>query len=280
MRIGAAAAAATVACTAPYEPNDTSAASSSSTSDGTTTTGDASSEASTAVTSGGTGIQTVTSATNPGSDSTTGVDVCATQVAALAASIEAGQPCEVLVHLDDTAALLGFHVVCGATGTMWSAGKEIGDATECCGGTPTIYPAEEEAPFYVLHRVDPGGPDGVAVLSNHTGRVLFDATTGDGGPGTITVPEAWVDPDELAPALGCGDRGFSLESAQSYDLEQGGAAIGGADLSALAAAIGDTALAPALAASSSPAGSTLVVRYAPEDGGPAHALVLLEVTGS
>jgi hypothetical protein len=279
--MGPALAAATLACGTPYEPGDTTA-STTSTSD--TATADASTT-STAGETADTGIQTVTSATTSTTTSatttavTTGADACTTAGDAIAAMISAGQPCDVLVHLDDAAAPLGLAIVCGASGTMWSAGKEIGDATECCGGGATVYPAEESAPLYVLHKEDPQGPDGVALLSNHTGRVLLDATTGEGGPGSFAVPEAWSDPAGLAPAMGCGDRGFSLESAQSLDLGQAGATLGEADLAALAAAIGDTALVPALAGVSTQV-RALVVRFALEDGGPAHDFVLLEVAGS
>lgn len=278
VKIGAASAAVTLGCGTPYEPNDTSA-SSSSTADTTTTDAMTSS---TGVTSSDSGIQTVTTATTPATATTTGTteaDVCPSYVEALAATIAAGQPCEVLVELDDAGAALGFDVVCGTTGSMWSAGKEIGDATECCSEGATVYPAEEDAPLYVLHRADAQGPDGVALLSNHTGRVMLDVIVGEGGPASFVVPATWSDAAGLAAAMGCGDPNFSLGSAQSFDLEQGGAALGQAELDAVGAAVADTALGPALAAVSTQVRAA-VLRFAPEAGGPAHDFVLIEVQGS
>jgi hypothetical protein len=205
--------------------------------------------------------------------------MCPAAVASLAATIAAGEPCGVLVHLDDSAAPLGFAVACGATGTTWELTKEIGEMTHCCADGPKTYPAVPGAPLYVLHLVTLEGPDGVALLSNHTGRVLLDAMTGADGPAAFTVPETWSDASLLAAGLGCGDPGFSLESALSYDLGQDGAPLDGIQLATLATAIGDTALVTALAQASTPVRAA-VLRYAPEDGGPAHDFVLLEVNGT
>lgn len=232
-------------------------------------------------TSGETGIQTVTSGTLTATEgsTTTGPDVCPKHVDALAAMIGAGEPCDVLVHLDEAAAPVGLDAVCGQTGAVWNLGKDIGAMTGCCNEGPAIYPGMMDAPLYVLNQVYPQAPDGVAILSNHTGQVLLDAMTGEGSPGPVAVPASWTDPAALAVGMGCGDPGFSLATALSYDLLQGGAALPANDLEVLAVAIGDMALAPALAQVSTPV-HTAVVRYAPEDGGPAHTFVVLAVDGA
>ncbi|HEY8377307.1 MAG TPA: hypothetical protein VIK91_12515 [Nannocystis sp.] len=266
-----------VGCTPP-NPVDTTAATE-------TTTGD--SMSSTGTTGDPTGIQTVTSeptttgdpATTTtgepttGSSSTTAVDVCAGPSEAFTDRLLADSVCEVLLHFDETAALLGFSVVCGATGETFMIGKSLGDATSCCTDSPSIYPTSMGSPFYVLHYVNQQGPNGVGLVSNHTGRVVLDALTGPGGAGPFTVPAQWEDPAALAPGMGCGVPGFSLGEAFSFDLGQDGKALAGADLEALAAAIGDTVVANALGTVALE--RVVIVRTAPEEGGPAHDFVLL-----
>lgn len=236
------------------------------------------------MTTGGSGIQTVTSLPQTSSEGTsegssTGADVCAGAVAGLAALIDAGQPCEVLVHLDEAKAPQGVAVACGASGTTWSSGKELGPATQCCMEGPEIYgPDSDLGPVYVLHLDNPMGADGVAILSNHTGRVVLDAMTADGAAGPISVPSMWTEAAALAVGQGCGDPAFSLADALSVDLGATGAALAPAELDAVAAVLAGTALGPALAQASTPVRS-LVLRYSPQNGGPAHDVVLLEVAG-
>lgn len=270
----AALAATALGCPQPVGPEDTT---SSTTEAGSTTT-----EASTSgVTTGGSGIQTVTSLpnTSEGSSegSSTGADVCAGAVSGLAALIAAGQPCEVLVHFDEAKAPQGFAVVCGESGTTWSSAKDLGMATQCCIEGPMIYAADQDlGPVYMLHLDNPMGADGVAILSNHTGRVVLDAMTADGAPGPISVPSTWAEAALLAAGQGCGDE-ISLAEALSVDLASGSPLAAG-ELDALAAALGETALGPALAQAAVPVRSA-VLRYSPQNGGPAHDFVLLEVAG-
>lgn len=261
-------------CPQPSEPGETASGSTGGASTGEVTTG---------MTTGGPGIQTVTSVsasvtdTDPSTGgSTGGEDPCPAAVAALAEMLAAGQPCEVLIHLDEGAAPQGFNVVCGASGMTWSSGKEASASTQCCSESPALY-GDDEGPLFVMHQPSDPGTDGVAILSNHTGRIVLDAWTGEGSPGTFTVPE-WLDAAGLAAGMGCGAPGISLVDALSVDLATG-AEVSNADRAALAAAIEDTALSAALAGATTPVRSG-VVRYSPEEGGPAHDFVLLEVDGN
>lgn len=233
----------------------------------------------TGVTSGGPGIQTVTSvsATEASSSgSTGGGDPCPAAVAALAELLVAGQPCEVLVHLGEGAAPEGVSVVCGATGSTWPSGKDASTATQCC-ESPTLY-GPDEGPIFLMHQPNDPGADGVAIVSNHTGRVVFDAKTGEGSPGPIDVPGTWIDAAALAVGMGCGAPGVSLVDAVSVDVTAG-AAVPDEARATLAAAIEGTALASALAGAATPVRSA-VLRYSPQEGGPAHDFVLLQVTGN
>lgn len=261
---------AAVGCPQPIDPGVTESGSSSS----GVTTGDAT----TGMTSGGPGIQTVTSvsATETSSGSTTGGDPCAAAIAALAGLLVAGQPCEVLVHLGEGAAPEAVSVVCGSTGMTWPSGKDASAATQCC-ESPTLYGAEE-GPIFLMHQPNDAGPDGVAIVSNHTGRVVFDAQTGEGMPGPITVPGQWQDAAALAVGMGCGAAGVSLVDAVSVDVATG-AEVSNADRAALATAIEGTALASALAEAATQVRGA-VLRYSPQEGGPAHDFVLLQVTGN
>lgn len=261
-------------CPQPFDPGETASGSSTGATTGEVTTG---------MTTGGPGIQTVTSAsqtdatTGSSSESSTGGDPCPAAVAAIAEMVAAGQPCEVLVHLDEAAAPQGFHVVCGASGMTWSSGKEAAGATQCCSESPALY-GPDEGPIYVMHQPSDPGTDGVAILSNHTGRVVLDARTGEGSPATFTVPAPWQDAAGLLAGMGCGAAGVSLVDALSVDLATG-AELSNADRAALAAAIEGTALSAALAGAAAPVRSA-VVRFSPEEGGPAHDFVLLEVTAN
>lgn len=278
--VGAALAASGAGCTPP-NPVDTTGATE-------TTTGDASTTTTTGTTDDSTGIQTVTSepttstgepgtttsdaTTTTTGSSSTGVDVCAAPVDELLQQL-ADPACDVLIQFDETAAPLGFHAVCGATGITFTSGKNIGSTTACCTETTAIYPADMSSPFYVLHYLDLQGPDGVGLLSNHTGRVILDALTGPGGAGPFTAPTRWSDPAELAGGMDCGVPGFRLEIALSVDLGHSGQPLADADLEALVAALGDTALAGALDRVT--VERVVVVRTGPEDGGPAHDFMLL-----
>jgi hypothetical protein len=228
------------------------------------------------MTTGGSGIQTVT---NPSEATITGStgeeDPCPAAVAALTGLLAAGQPCEVLIHLGEGAAPEGYRVTCGASGTTWSSSKEASGATQCC-DSPTLY-GPEEGPLFVMHQPADPGPDGVAIVSNHTGRVVLDVRTGEGSPATYTVPDQWLDAAGLAVGMGCGGSGITLD-AFSVDLATGNELAEG-DRMALAAAIDGTALASALAGAASQV-RTAVLRFSPEEGGPAHDFVLLEVTGN
>jgi hypothetical protein len=259
-------------CPQPADPGETASGSSG----GEASTGDVT----TGMTTGGPGIQTVTSVSETDAttgSSTGGGDPCPAAVEALAGMLAAGQPCEVLVHLGDGAAPQGVHVVCGVSGTTWPSGKEASAATQCCSESPTLYGADE-GPIFVMHQPSDPGTDGVAIVSNHTGRVVLDARTGEGSPGTFTVPGSWQDAAALAAGMGCGVPGVSLVDALSVDLATG-AELSNADRAALAAAIEGTALSAALAGAATPVRSA-VVRYSPEEGGPAHDFVLLEVAGN
>lgn len=267
----------TLGCPQPNDPGEDTSSSTAAAS----TTSDASTSG---VTTGGSGIQTVTSLPQTSSESSegssTGADVCAGAVGGIAAMIAGGQPCEVLVHLDEAKAPQGFAVACGASGTTWSLGKDLGPATQCCMEGPAIYaPDQDLGPVYVLHLDNAQGADGVAILSNHTGRVVLDAMTADGAAGPISAPAMWTDAAALAVGQGCGGPNVSLADALSVDLGASGAALAQGELGGIAAALGGTALGPALAQASSPVRS-LVLRYSPQNGGPAHDFVLLEVTGN
>lgn len=268
-------AAAVLGCTTPPGNPGTS-----STGEGTT---GASDTAETGITSGGPGIQTVTSLPqtstgemSTGSSTTEEPVDCAGAVGGLGAMLAAGEPCDVLVHLDEADVVLEYHIACGTVGPGWTSGKEMLAATMCCVEAASVYaPDSDMGPYYVPHFVDPMGPDGVAIVSNHRGAVVLDARTATDMPGPIAVPAPWSDATDLVAGQGCGGA-FDLGGAASHDLDQDGAAIG--DLSGVAAAIAGTALAPALEASATPV-RTVVVRYAPQDKGAPHTFVLIEVTG-
>lgn len=262
---------------------------------GTETTSDPSSSTAVVTTStsgdpstGATGIQTVTSLpqTSEGSSEgssgggSTGSDPCPGAVSGLAAKIAAGEPCEVLVHLDDNKAAQGLWIGCGATGTTWMSAKELGPATQCCQEGANVYSPDPDAgPVWVLFLDNASGGDGVALFSNHTGALLLDAVTGDGAPGTISVPASWLDAATLASGQGCGDPSFTLPNPLSYDLGAKGAALGAGELAGIAEVLGTTALGPALAQASTPVRS-VVVRVPLQNGGPPHDFVLLEVSGN
>ncbi len=262
--------AALMACTPLPGPADTT----TETGTGTTSTSESSS------TSGATGFQTVTSlpqtssSEGSSSSSSTGPGGCEDAVAALAAKLAAGEPCDVLVHLGAADDLLGYSVACGALGPGWTMGKEVPAATSCCMDGATIYaPDGDLGPYYVLHAATPG-PDGVAIASNHRGAVEFDALTGLDAPGPIATP-TWSDAAELAPGLGCGSP-LDLSGAASHDLKAEGMPI--ADLSGVQAAIEDSALPTALSGAADLV-RAVALRYAPQEGSDMHTFVLLEVTG-
>lgn len=273
------AATAALRCGKPYDPGTSEASEGSDASSMGTSAAEL-----TDVTSGVQTVTTVTQTSTTGEPETTGTSTtgepfdCAAAVDALTPKLAAGEPCEVLLQLDETGAPLGWSVACGASGTTWTSGKEVQGVTACCSDGATIYgPDPDVGPIYVLHQTG-GSPDGVAIVSNHTGTVVYDATTAADAPGPVSVPAAWDDPAALAVGQGCGDPGLSLADALSYDLEKEGEALAQDDLDALATVIGDTALAAALAGASDPV-RAVVVRYAPQDKGPSHAIVLFEVTG-
>lgn len=213
-----------------YEPGDTSTGSSSGGTDEplstggvftltSATEGDASSHGTGTTDTSGTetasDTETATGTTTEGSSSTGAVDPCPDLVAQLTTVLAAEERCELLLRFDDGGALLGWHSECGPTPMLDTFNsKSALEATQCCKDGKLIGPGTSPFIYHQLPFAPVSG--GVAVISNHLGAVLYDATIGVDAAGTILVPGEWQSPASLGVGAGC-DAAFSLD-ATSHDL--------------------------------------------------------------
>ncbi len=193
---------------------DESSAGTMGTTDATTTTGTA-----TATATGTTDAETTGTTAEVSSTSTGEPDVCPGLIADLTTALTAGARCELLLHVDDKGALLGWHSVCGAVpGVEMYSSKDAIGATSCCMDAKLI--GADASPFIFHQQPIPPKAGGVAIVSNHLGAVVFDGTIGVGALGTISIPAAWQSPESLGVGAGCGGE-FTL-TAITFDLTQGG----------------------------------------------------------
>lgn len=188
-----------------------------------------------------TGDETTTVA--PGSTSTGEVDPCPGLIAGLAPALTAAARCELALRIDGAGAILGWASTCVDQPAMTYDDKSAFEATQCCSENSALLSPDGQSPW-VYHRV-PMDPElgGVAVISNHIGAVVYDATIGVAGSGTISVPPDWQDPSALGDGAGCSGS-FDL-GAQTYDLILGGP-LGDPDVDLLTTAIEATALPTAI----------------------------------
>ena len=231
-------------CT-PAAPVDTSGGEGTSSSGGAPTT--STTEDPPAVSTGG--IQTVTSATgSTGTDESTGVDACTAAVASLTQTLTAQPRCSLLLHFASDGAVLGWHATCGEAPTeaMYDAQSGL-QATSCCVEGGSLLNPDSGSPFIYHAPVMATVPGGLGVVSNHVGAVLFDATIGAEGPGTISRPARWDSPESLGVGIGCPAEAYTFPNPRTYHARTGGP-LADAAVDQLAAAIGATALPDALAA--------------------------------
>lgn len=240
-------------------------------------------------------IQTVTSDTDPdptgsstatsdatsggssssGDDDTTTGDACPGIVAALAQSLSADARCQLLLALDADAGLVGWHAVCGAVppGDAYDEKSALG-ATACCAEGSFLNPS---SPFVVYF--PPADPieGGVAIVSNHLGAVVFDATIGTANAGTISVPGKWSPVDQLGVGAGCSPDGVDLTGLQSFHAGDGETPVGFADK--VSAAIDASAL-PAALAGAATIDRAVLLGYEAQDKAPSSYVLLLELSAN
>lgn len=234
-------------------------------------------------------IQTVTSDTDPdptgsatatsdessssgGSGDTTTGDACPGIVDALAQALSAGPRCQLLLELDADAALLGWHAVCGDVpqSDVYDE-KSALTATACCADGGFL---SNMSPFVVY--LPPADPveGGVAIVSNHLGAVVFDATIGIAMAGTISVPDMWSPVDKLGVGAGCSAQDVDLTGLESFHA--GGETPVDFEAS-VAAAINATAL-PAALAGAATIDRAVLLGYEDHDKAPSSYLLLLELS--
>ncbi|MBK7827786.1 hypothetical protein [Nannocystis sp.] len=234
-------------------------------------------------------IQTVTSDTDPdptGSstatsdasssssghgDTTTG-DACTGIVDALALALSADARCQLLLALDADAGLVGWHAVCGAVppADVYDA-KSALTATACCADGMFL---QDVSPFVVYFAPADPAEGGVAIVSNHLGAVVFDATIGIANPGTISVPDTWSPVDMLGVGAGCSDQGVDLTGLQSFHAGDGEIPVGFE--AKVGEAIDATAL-PAALAGAATIDRAVLLGYEDHDKAPSSYLLLLEL---
>lgn len=230
-------------------------------------------------------IQTVTSETDadPTTSSTGGTDadtstgdpdtgdVCPGLVTGVADMLT-GPRCEVVLRFSGDSALQGWHVACGEVpGADTYDEKSALAATKCCGegvflNDPIV------SPFVVfLPAMDPVD-GGVAVVSNHLGTVVFDASIGIDGPGTISVPKPLGPADALADPGACSAAGFTFADPAVFRAGDGS---NPPDLeTSLAAAIEATILPAALGQAGATVDRSVVVGYTDQGQDESYVVVL------
>lgn len=243
-------------------------------------------------------IQTVTSDTDPdptgsttadsddtttttGDDPSTG-EACGAGLDALADAL-AGARCELLLGFDGDGVLTGWHSVCGpAPGGETFTEKDALGATSCCGdgGFLNVPDMNDviESPFVVfLAPADPMN-GGVAIVSNHLGAVVFDASIGIGAPGMISVPDAWSPAAGLADPGDCSTASFDFPALASYHAGDGN---NEPDIATtLAAAIEATLLPDALVQAGTSVERSVLLGYEDHAGAATRYIVLLELTAA
>lgn len=212
-----------------------------------------------------------TTTATPGSTSTGEVDPCPGLIAGLVPALTAAARCELALRIDGAGTILGWASTCVDRPAMVYDDKSAFEATQCCSENSALLSPDGQSPW-VYHRV-PMAPElgGVAVISNHIGAVVYDATIGVEGPGTISVPPDWQDPSALGDGAGCSGS-FELGAA-TYDLIAG-APLGGADVDLLTAAIEATAL-PAAIDQAATVDGVLALAYEAEYQKPGTTFVVL-----
>lgn len=263
---------------------------------GTTTSGDSDSSS-----SGGAGttvedptnvhetepIQTVTSETDADpTTSSTGTsegtstgdpdtgDACPGLVGGIADMLT-GPRCELVLRFAGDSALQGWHIACGEVpGADTYDEKSALEATKCCGdgvflNDPIV------SPFVVfLPPMDPA-EGGVAVVSNHLGTVVVDASIGIDAPGTISVPKPLGPADALADPDDCSIADFTFADPGVYRAGDGN---NPPDLeTTLAAAIEATILPAALAQAGATVDRGVLVGYT-DQGQDESYIAVLELT--
>lgn len=165
------------------------------------------------------GMETSTGTSSTGTtggSSTGAVEVCPSLIADLSAALQADARCELLLRLDESGALLGWHSACGPLPAM-----DIFDskaallATQCCADSGKLI-GTGTSPFIYHQLPMPPQAGGVGIISNHLGAVLYDATIGLDAAGTILTPDAWQAPEALGVGADCGAP-FVFD-ATTYDL--------------------------------------------------------------
>ncbi len=185
-----------------------------------TVTGIGGDEQSSAETMGATGTTvveetTTVAETSESSTSTGELDPCPGLIAELTTVLTAGERCDLLVRVDEKGALQGWHSTCGPVPAVDTYNSKTAiEATSCCADGKLIGPGT--SPF-IFHQLPVGPvPGGVAIISNHLGTVLYEATIGVDAAGTTSTPIEWQSPEALGVAAGCGGE-FAL-AMTTYDL--------------------------------------------------------------
>lgn len=216
----------------------------------------------------GSGAETDTDPTT--GDPDTG-DVCPGLVGGIADMLT-GPRCELVLRFTGDTALAGWHIACGEVpGADTYDEKSALEATKCCGdgvflNDPIV------SPFVVfLPPMDPAD-GGVAVVSNHLGTVVFDASVGIDGPGTISVPKPLGPADALADPDACSAAAFTFTGLAVYRAGDGN---NPPDLeTTLAAAIEATVLPAALAQAGATVDRGVLVGYTDQGQDESYVLVL------
>ena len=234
--------------------------------------------AETATTIAETTVATESTSTFGSSTSTGETDPCQGLIAGLTTALTKGARCELLLRVDDDGTLLDWDSACGEVpaGDTYSSKTAI-EATSCCGDGKLIGPGTSPFIFHQLPMAP--NPGGLAIISNHLGAVVFEATIGVDALGTISTPALWQDSGLLGVGAGC-DGIFALPMT-TYDLSQGGVVdpppLGMAAQQLLASSIAATALPAAL--EQVVVDRALVLGYQEKFEGPGSSfLVLIEVS--
>lgn len=227
-------------------------------------------------------IQTVTSETDadPTTSSTSADTSTATDTADICPGIVSGVAdmltgprCELVLRFDSASALQDWHVACGEApaNDLYDA-KSALEATSCCINGVYLNSDPIVSPFVVyVMPMDPMN-GGVAVVSNHLGAVVFDATLGIDAPGTISVPKPLSPGDALADPGDCSAASFSFAELTAHHAGDGNNAD---DIEAtLTAAIEATVLPAALAQAGATVDRSVLVGYE-DQGMPATTYILV-----
>lgn len=168
------------------------------------------------------------------------IDDCQTNADILAAELEqADGGCTILVSFGyDSLEPTGWASDCAAypEETLDEAGARA--LSECCKEGTLLNPGDEHM-FLLYETPEPDG--GISVVSNHLGKLSFEATLRMMGAGDITLPDQWMAPDHLGRQC----EGVAPE-AKGYNLLLGGSELDAMELDAVLSAFADTALTEAI----------------------------------